>query len=280
MEENKYFDKPHRHKKHHRGHHHGEGVISIDGYAYASKLGGWNPGFKVVLALVLLVFGIAADSMPVSVLILLAMGWLVVGRGGLPAGTYLGLLTIPAAFILMSSLAIGFYFSGTPKGDYQLHLGFFYVCATGESLRYAGRLIVKAMGAVSCMYMMSLTTTSSEIIGVLRTCRVPSLLIELMTLIYRYIFILMEVQVKMSTAAKSRLGYVDLKTSYYTFGSILSNLFIVSLKKANTYYDALESRCYDGSLCFLEEEKPLSRLQAASGTGFVIFLLLVWFVTR
>ncbi len=62
---------------------------------------------------------------------------------------------------------------------------------------------------------------------------------------------------RMKNSAESRLGYCDFKTSCYSFGQVASNLLVVSLKRGNNYYNALEARCYDGDLRFLEEEKPL-----------------------
>ena len=258
------------------GHRHNEGMLSIDYYAYASKIRGWNPGFKVGYALGLLIFGIAADSVWVSLLIFLGMAWLTVGKGGLTLSRYLSFLTVPLVFILMSSAAIAFNFSFTAQGDYCLHLGFFYVYTTLEGLGQTGRIVLKALGAVSCMYMMSLSTPVTEIVNVLGKMHMPALITELMHMIYRYIFILLEVQGRMTIAAKSRLGYRDLKTSYLSFGHTLSNLLVVSMRKAGAYYDALESRCYEGKLCFLEEEKPLRAAQAVPAAGFAAVLLVVW----
>jgi cobalt/nickel transport system permease protein len=127
--------------------------------------------------------------------------------------------------------------------------------------------------------MLTLSTPSFEIIYVLRKACVPKIIIELMSLIYRYIFILMDVATKMKNSAKSRQGYCDFKTSCYTFGNIASNMLIISLKKANAYYDAMEARCYDGELVFLEEEKNIDRVQVISATAFIISLILLWYLT-
>ena len=99
-------------------------------------------------------------------------------------------------------------------------------------------------------------------------------------MIYRYIFIMLDTQRKMKNSAESRLGYCDFKTSCLSFGGIASNLFIVSLKKANAYYDAMESRCYDGDLLFLEEEKPLTQKQVLWALMYLAILIVIYFVCR
>ena len=84
----------------------------------------------------------------------------------------------------------------------------------------------------------------------------------------------------MKNSAKSRQGYCDFKTSYYTFGSIASNMLIISLKKANAYYDAMEARCYDGDLVLLEEDKKVDTIQIIVAAIFIIFLTLIWGIAR
>lgn len=67
----------------------------------------------------------------------------------------------------------------------------------------AGNLVLKALGAVSALYMMTLTTPLSEIIAVLRKAHVPKLIIELMNMIYRYIFIMIDTHSRMKNSAES-----------------------------------------------------------------------------
>lgn len=138
----------------------------------------------------------------------------------------------------------------------------------------------KALGAVSALYMMTLTTPLSEIIAVLRKAHVPKLIIELMNMIYRYIFIMIDTHSRMKNSAESRLGYCDFKTSCYSFGQVASNLLVVSLKRGNNYYNALEARCYNGDLQFLEEEKQVKAGQIVMAVIFIIILLLIWFFTK
>ena len=138
----------------------------------------------------------------------------------------------------------------------------------------------RALGAVSALYMMTLTTPLSEIIAVLRKAHVPKLIIELMNMIYRYIFIMIDTHSRMKNSAESRLGYCDFKTSCYSFGQVASNLLVVSLKRGNNYYNALEARCYNGDLQFLEEEKQVKAGQVVMAVIFIIILLLIWFFTK
>lgn len=266
-------------QQHRRRHHHSGAVLSIDYYAYASAMRGWNPYFKAAFSMACLVLCLAYNTLPVSAAVILAMGWATVCLGRLPLRRYLSLLSIPLVFMLLGSVAIAFGVSLQPAGQYRLHLGFFYLYCSRESILQALRLMLKALGAVSAMYMLTLSTPASEIIQVLRFLHVPKVVVELMNMIYRYIFLLMDTQGRMKNAAAARLGYCDYRTSLSTFGRTASNLLVVSLKKGDAYYQALASRCYNGELRFLTEEKQVRPAQVLAAAGFLIFLTILWRVT-
>ena len=253
-------DHGHKHK-HKHGHDHNSGVFSIDYYAYISAIRDWNPMFKVFFSLAVLILVIAIDSLYVSLFVLITMGFLTVARGRIPLHQYISTLSIPIVFVLVGSLTIALSFARQPLGQYNLHLGFFYVYTSDADLLRMVNLMAKAMAAVSALFMMTLSTPSGEIISVMRKVHVPKLFVELMNMIYRYIFVIMETNRKMHDSAESRLGYVDYKTSVKSFTGTASNLLVVSLKKANAYYDALVSRGYNGELLFLEREKKMDKEQ-------------------
>lgn len=267
------------HHRHRIGHKHGEGSL-IDFYAYASKIRHWNATFKVCLSVMALILCIVFDNPYVSVTVIIVMAYLTVVKGGLSARGYLSILAIPIVFILLGTFTIAIDFSKGPIGQYNMCLGFCYVFTSQAKLKTVIFLILKVFAAISALQMMTLSTPSSEIIYVLRKAHVPKLIVELMSLIYRYIFILMDVYTKMKNSAQSRLGYCDFKTSCYTFGSIASNMLVISLKRANTYYDAMEARCYDGDLIFLEEDKKVEIIQIVAAASFIIFITLLWIFTR
>ncbi len=256
--------------KHKLGHSHDSGVFSIDYYAYISAIRDWNPMFKVFFALAVLILVIALDSLYVSLFVLITMGFLTVVRGRIPLHQYISTLTIPIVFVLVGSLTIALSFARQPLGQYNLHLGFFYIYTSDADLLRMINLMAKAMAAVSALFMMTLSTPSGEIISVMRKIHMPKLFVELMNMIYRYIFVIMETNRKMHDSAESRLGYVDYRTSVKSFSGTASNLLVVSLKKANAYYDALVSRGYDGELRFLEKEKKLDREQIVLGSVYIL----------
>ncbi len=249
---------------------------TIDHYAYASRMRGINPQFKATVAMGTLVLCIGADRFWVSVTVLLTMSAVIIWGGGLTFLKYLDLLKIPLGFLILGTIAIVIEFSSKPFG-YVLFHGFgHYVWVSKAGGVTALKLVLKAVAALSAMYMLVLSTPASEVIGVLKHLRVPKLFIELMHMIYRFIFVMTDTQRLMKQAAVSRLGYRDFKTSCRSFGSSAGNLFVVSLKKASTYYDAMVARCYDGELLFLTEEKKVEQWQIVVALCYFAVLLLIF----
>jgi cobalt/nickel transport system permease protein len=109
-----------------------------------------------------------------------------------------------------------------------------------------------------------------EIIGVMRRVRCPGLIIDLMYLIYRYIFIILTLHHTMYDAAKSRLGFRDYRTSLRATGKIYSSLFARSYGFAGKNFDAMESRCYSTEIRFLERRKELTPLHVSISALFLI----------
>ena len=62
------------------------------------------------------------------------------------------------------------------------------------------------------MNFLTLTTPLVDLVDLWRRWRIPALLIDLMTVIYRFIFVLIDIAGRMRMAQESRLGY---NTSFY-----------------------------------------------------------------
>lgn len=253
------------------------GICSIDFLAYESKIRSWNPGFKLFLAFFALFGCIAADSLMVSCYVFLSMTAVTVGLGKILWRRYIPLFFIPGLFLLVSGAAIAVDFSGMPAEQYHWKLGWFYVVTSNEKIWRAAAVMLKALGAVSAMYMAALSTPVSEVLTALSRFPIPRLVLELMHLIYRFIFILLEVYQNMHCAARSRLGDRGFLTALRTFSCLAGNLFLFSMKRANGYYDAMLARGYDGGLSFLVEERRVSKTQKAALACYMLGLFYIWY---
>ncbi len=209
-------------------------TISMERYAYASRLRRCSASLKTALSTVVVLLCLCFDCTAVSLWIILSAGVVTVVLGRVRLGDYLRCLGIPLIFLICAG--IGLFLT---VGD----------------VRQVMQVTLRALGAVSVLYFLILSTPVSGILSVLRRCHMPKLLTELMYLMYRYIFLLTDVCRTMYTAACGRLGCKDYRTALRTFGGVGSNLLVVSMKRADDCYHAMESRCYMGELRFLEKEE-------------------------
>ena len=231
-------------------------MIAVDKLCYRSKLRYVNAGEKFAYSMLTLLFCIASRSFVLSVAVLLVNSILTVGKGGLPLRRYISLMAVPSAFLILSTLAIIVNISKIPLDGYALPVGAFFITGSKASVLFGLRLIVTAMAAVSCLYFLSLNTTMTDIMAVLGRLHCPRIILELMLLIYRYIFVLMETASAMLVSQKARLGHKDFKTSLRSFGSMGAALLIRAFQRSVSLYDAMESRCYDGRIRVLDEQHP------------------------
>lgn len=250
-------------------------MLLIDKLCYRSNLRYVNAGEKFAYALVTLCMCIVSRSILMALLVLAVNGVLTVVKGGIPFFRYRRLMLIPLVFLLLSTLAIIVNISRTPLDAYAVPVGSFYITGSFHSLYQGLQLIMTAMASVSCLYFLALNTPMTDILNELRKLKIPGLILELMLLIYRFIFVLLEIASSILTAQKSRLGNRDFRTSVKSFGSMVSVLFVRSVKKSNALYDAMESRCYDGTIHVLTENYPPKKAEIFLILFFEILLLLL-----
>ncbi len=234
-------------------------MFQIDHHAYSNRLFSVHPGEKMAFALTTMIICLAFSSVPTSLAVTLLMAGAVVFYAGVPWRFYLKLMTVPASFLFIGVITVAVSISATPEGDlFGFTLGRSSVGVNHRDLIVAVQLFLKSLGAVSCLYFLALTTPVVEIISTLRKIRVPALFIELMSLIYRFVFVLAETADKIYTAQSSRLGYRTLRAGYLSLGQLMANLFTRSHHRSQMLFTTLSARCYTGEIRVLEAEYPVS----------------------
>ncbi len=256
-------------------------MIHIDQYAYANRLRAVHPGEKLAFAAITAGICLASPSLIGQLAILMTMAAATVAIVGIPWRFYLKLMLVPAAFLLAGIVTVAVSFSSQPDpGLHGIDLWGFAVGIRDRDFVVASSLVARSLGTVSCLYFLSLSTPMVEIIGVLKRCRVPAVLVELMTIIYRFIFVLMETTRQIHTAQVSRLGYHSLSASYRDLGQLTSCLFHRSMLKSRMLFVTLSSRCYSGEIRVLEPRRRLSLRRGLLIGGIDAVLLAVALATR
>ncbi|MDD3570876.1 MAG: cobalt ECF transporter T component CbiQ [Lachnospiraceae bacterium] len=254
-----------------KAHGHGQ-FLDIDLIAQSSLLKDVNAVLKCTVAVCVLIMVMVGNNILFSAITVVSMAFITIKIGGVRIATYLKLMLMPLVFIVLGTVAIAISISKNKVGIINLPLFGYYLCITKYGFLEAFKVSLNALGGVSSLYMLSLSTPMYEVIEVLKKCKLPQVVIELMFLIYRYIFILLKMQSLMHTSAESRLGYSGIKQSFFSFSHIGANLLAVSFKKAGDYYDAMVSRGYNGNLNFLIEENKITGWQSIYAIAFFLFM--------
>lgn len=237
-------------------------ALLIDSLAHANRLRQVHPAEKFAFAIGSLLICLVLPSLGGSLACLAFMILATVLAAGVPWTAYLKLLSVPLAFIVTGVATVAVSVT-TAQGVY----------VRPDGLVLAGQILLRTLATVSCLYFLALTTPLVEILSVLRRCRVPPLLVELMALTYRCIFILLETSHRIQTAQASRLGYRTLSTTYRSLGYLGSNLFVNALVRVRQMNNGLLSRCYQGELCVLEPEYTLSKRNLTIIAGIEALIL-------
>lgn len=244
-------------------------MISIDKLSYISQLRNVNPMEKFIFSILTMLLSIYLNNILISIIVIILMSFITVYKGKIPLNSYLILMLIPLGFLIVGVISIAINI-----GEYTSHTLFSFTIlnvkfgCTQESIIESAKVLFRSLSAVSCLYFLSLSTPIIEILSVLKKLKVPKLLVELMSLIYRFIFIILDTVNMIYISQNSRLGYSTLKTSYNSLGKLMGAIFLSSYKRSQDMYTALESRCYDGDINVIENIYKISY----ANLGMIIFL--------
>jgi len=235
-------------------------MILIDKYAYASKLAKVSPKTKILFSMLPLLICICLNSIIVSSITIVIMAFATVKYGKLKFSKYMKFMLIPFGFLIVGTITIiinrfapdHILLIGVRIGQYAYGIDY-------ESVRISVKLVLKALGSVSCMYFLSLNTPMYDLFQVLSRTKLSPIIVMLMELIYRYIFVLLDEAERMNIAKDSRLGNCNFKTALRSTGEMISMLFIRAYQRSDRIYAALESRGYNGKFAALDEEYIYSK---------------------
>ena len=175
------------------------------------------------------------------------------------AKTYAELFIVPLWFAIMSVAGIILITGGQDVFWQWDILPSFSLSITRESINQGVLVFCRVLGGMSAMCFIALTTPMTSIFTAFRQYRIPEIIIELMMIIYRTIFILMDQVVQIYTAQVMRLGYSTVKESIHSCASLCGAAFIASWNAGEDLIQAMDARCYSGKFAVLGENRPVEK---------------------
>jgi cobalt/nickel transport system permease protein len=245
-------------------------MIMMDKWAYSSKLRESNPYSKLLFGVGNLLICIICRSNVASLCIFMMMSALIVLVGKMPFLVYIRLLCVPLIFLIISTITVILEFGHVESVKSIVSLANGHMYMTTGSLTRGIQLFMSSFASVTCLYFLAVTTPVIDLIQVLRSFHIPKIVIELMYLIYRFIFLLLETGNAIVVAQDCRLGYKDRKTAMKSTTKMSAVLFVRAYQKADALFNAMESRGYDGDLCVLSTIKRPRIWEGVSMLGILI----------
>ena len=256
--------------------------LQIDTLAYTSRLRHLPPEHKLVFAIALLLITYFTQ-IPVQILVAIWISVWTVIYAGIPIAIYCRLLLITAGFWLTSlpALVVSIVglsdlplvqidiWRGVAWGDYYLYL-------SHQGVQQAEVLGARAIASTSCVYFVILTVPFTEILNILRRIGCPTLLTDLLMLMYRFIFALLQTARELWIAQQSRGGYRTRKLWMKSLGLLVGQLLRRTLDHYRQVSLALESRGFTGEfrVCHARQYSPSKRYSLEALLGCTILVIL------
>lgn len=251
----------------------------LDDYAHTNALREVSPRLKLILGLGTILLCVFSPSPVAPLIAALTMSATTVFLAKIPGRFYCKLLIVPLTFVLFSSLAILFISAAGPQiiafRAFGLGLGI-----GRESANIALLALSRTLGGTSSLFFIALTTPMVEIFSILKSLRLPDVLLELSMLIYRYIFVLMDQAMTINSAETMRLGHASLKSSFNSFSMLSSVLFLRAWEQGEHLIVAMDSRCYDGRLDVFERRTPIVLQGALAVVGYLGVIAAIAFLSK
>lgn len=237
--------------------------IQMDALAYSSRMLNWAPLGKLLLVIVVLIANVMTDSV-VTALAVLAIGLALMAYStNMRIPFMLGVAIGEAILILIVACGI-ISINGDTSQPCIWRADFLWLdlYMTADSFNQAWLVMIRAVAGITVMMAFATSTPIPHLAQALRQIRIPDEICEIVVLIYRYAFLLLERMDTMWSAANSRLGFSGFKRSMKTIASIAVGIFTSSMNMADKAQVSLECRGYRGYF-------PIWNRPQRAGVGWV-----------
>jgi cobalt/nickel transport system permease protein len=169
-----------------------------------------------------------------------------------PARTFGRAVRLPLAFILVGAVTAVVQLDGSGLGW------------APDAAARAGSLIGHALAGSAAVLLLATTTPMSDLLPALRRLRVPAAVIEVASVTYRLLFVLLESLHTIREAQTARMGYSSMRRSYRSSGALAAAVLTRSFDRARRLQQGLAGRGMETGLRVLPEALPSSPAFLAS----------------
>ncbi|HMR50175.1 MAG TPA: cobalt ECF transporter T component CbiQ [Arachnia sp.] len=246
----------------------------IDDAAWDSPWRRRRVGEKAALSLALVLTALLTPPWPGSVLVTAVAVFFILGPARIRPGLLGMVLVPPALFLLIGTIPVAVHLGGDGWGA-----GPFRVSADG--LAQAAGLWGHGVAGTVSVLLLAMTTPLVDLLTWLRTLRVPDVLLEIASLTYRLLFVLLGTALAVRDAQQARLGdAAPLRRRFRAAAGTTGSIVIRSWQRAQRLQGGLEGRGYEDALVTLAPQRPRDwRFVGASALSVAAVWGAVWVTT-
>ncbi len=240
---------------------------------------------KALLSLGLVLTALLAAPVPGGILVAATAVACLLGPAAVPARLLAGAMAPPLVFIAIGSLSVAISI-GAPAADAWWSAGPLSIGTA--ALARAGGLLVHAVAGTLAILVLATTTPMVDLLTSARALRIPNALLEVSSLIYRLLFVLLDTTQTVREAQQARLGGAPARRPELGFrgrpamlrieaaGAAAGTVLIRSWARADRLTDGLTGRGYDDALLTLPVQRPRSiRFEVAT----VVVIGAIWAIS-
>ncbi|MCZ2829976.1 cobalt ECF transporter T component CbiQ [Modestobacter sp. VKM Ac-2986] len=220
--------------------------LAVDDAAWASAWRLRSPADKLLLSVGLVLCALLLPVWPGSLLVGLTAVVLALGPARVPARTFGRAVRVPLAFIALGALTT------------VVEVGSGGLGWAPDAAARAGGLVGHAVAGSAAVLLLATTTPMSDLLPALARLRVPAAVIEVASVTYRMLFVLLTSLSTIREAQTARMGHAGLRASYRSSGMLAAAVLTRSWDRARRLQDGLAGRGMETGLRVLPEALPSS----------------------
>lgn len=215
---------------------------TIDDAAWASPWRRRRVGEKVFLSVALVLTALLTPPWPGCVLVGCLAVFFIVGPARIRPGLLVAVMIAPLTFLVIGALPVAIHLGGDGWGIGPLRL-------TPAGLSTALGLIAHGIAGTLALMVLATTTPMVDVITWMRGLRVPDALLDIASLTYRLLFVLLATTLAVRQAQVARLGdAAGWRRRWQAVASTIGSIIVRSWQRASSLQRGLEGRGYEESL--------------------------------
>jgi cobalt/nickel transport system permease protein len=239
--------------------------MTIDSVAWSNRWRDRAVADKCFLAAGLVICAALLPVWPGAVLVSLA-AVAAAGVAGVPLRHTATSMRAPMMFIVAGVVSVALTITASPH---------WWITITREGLERAGEIAGHSIAGTLSLVLLASTTPMSDLLTELRRLRVPAACVDLIVVMYRMVFILLDSLHAIRESQTARLGYTTVRGSIRSAGLLTAGVLIRSWDRARRLENGLAGREFGNDTVSSPDDRRPSSPRFLTGTAVTLVAVIL-----